>query len=149
MSLAEQFREGAIEFARRKVPYQHRGASAFGCDCTGLIIALARRVGFMKRYELRFYEPDWNIHRGPEHVADNLLLIGDEIPKSEAMPGDIVAFRFGKRLAHTGILIEDNLFVHALAGKGIVSISALHGRKWNTRWAKAYRLNEEKMAKFS
>lgn len=150
MSLAEQFKQGAIDFARRKVPYQHRGTSGFGCDCTGLIIALARRAGFMKRYTLRFYEPDWNMHaRGPEYVANDLLLIADEVPKSEARPGDIVAFRFGKRLAHTGILIENNLFIHAIAGIGRVSISALHGTQWSKRWSKAYRLNEDKMAKFS
>jgi len=127
-----------------KVPYQHRGTTRNGCDCTGLIIGVLKELGYLKNYKLRIYSPDWNLHsKADNYIVEEVSRFANEVPKPEA--GDLVLFYFGKCVAHVGIMIENELFVHCYRKSKRCIASSL----WNSKWAKRihsfYRLNENKL----
>ena len=126
-----------------KVPYQHRGASRRGCDCTGLVIGILRELGYLKEYVIRKYPQDWNLHA----MADNYIL--EELSKFAVAVespeiGDLVLFYFGKCVAHVGIVIENGLFIHCYR-KSRCKTSKLHKSQWTNRVFGYYRLNEDKL----
>jgi len=126
------------------VRYEHRGASRNGCDCTGLIIGALREMGYLKNYKLRSYPPDWNLHaKADNYIVDELSKFGDEIAKPDI--GDLVLFYFGRCVAHVGVIIENNLFVHCHRKSKKVVVSSLYSSQWTRRISGFYRLNEDKL----
>ncbi len=151
MNIQERFIEQAIIWANNHVPYLHRGVTRFGCDCTGLIIGIARELGFMGEYKLRNYSPDWNKHSGAgNYIAEEIGKIANEIPKPQTENGDLVIIRFYKCLAHVGILIDkDNgKFVHSLDRSKRCEYGILKNSEWGRRWEKTFRFDEDKMRTF-
>lgn len=124
------------------VPYEHRGTTQNGCDCTGLIIGAAKEVGLMQDYKLRKYPLDWNIHQIDNYIVDELKRYGYEISKSEIQAGDIIVMRFGMNLSHCGILIDKSkmTFIHCYRTLRKVSYGILRNSKWSKRWEKTFRL---------
>lgn len=147
MTLQQQFAELAIEWARLKVPYQHRGTTRNGCDCTGLLIGIARELGYLKNYELRNYPPDWNLHNGAgNQVIEELKKFGNKIPKSRAGIGDVVVMNFGKCPAHAGIIVNYSMMmVHALSTNRCCAFGKLRNSMWSSRWRYTFRLDENKL----
>jgi cell wall-associated NlpC family hydrolase len=141
----------AIEYASLKVPYQHRGTSRNGCDCTGMLIAIARELGYLKRYVLRKYPPDWNLHAGAgNQVIEELSKVADELSKSKASIGDIAVMAFGKCPAHCGIIVDDQLtMVHSLSTNKCCTYGLLKNSLWQSRWLTTFRLNQEKLKQCS
>lgn len=145
MDLNKQVTEEAIKW--KGVKYQHRSATKQGCDCTGLIVGVMQALGYMKNYKMRKYPSDWNLHA----MADNYIL--EEIERfadkiSDMRSGDIILFRFGKCVAHAGILLENRLFIHnhKRAEKCTLSSMRRNGR-WLERFVGAYRFNIDKILK--
>ena len=127
-----------------KVPYEHRGTTRNGCDCTGLIIGALREVGYLKDYKLRNYPTDWNLHsKADNYIVKEVSKYADKIEKPNA--GDLVLFYFGRCVAHVGVIVEDGLFIHCHRKSRKVKVSSL----WNSQWTKRiygfYRLNESKL----
>jgi len=126
------------------VPYEHRGTTRNGCDCTGLIIGALKELGYMKNYKLRYYSRDWNLHaKAGNYIIDDLSLVANEIEKPDT--GDLVLFHFGRCIAHAGVVIENNLFVHCHRTAKKVCVSSLYNSPWTKRISKFYRLNESKL----
>ena len=127
------------------VKYQHRSTTKQGCDCTGLIVGVMQALGYIKSYKMRKYPSDWNLHS----MADNYIL--EEIEKfadkvSDMKSGDIVLFRFGKCIAHAGILLENKLFIHNHKKAGRCNLSSIRGvNKWAERLMGTYRFNIDKL----
>ncbi len=145
------FKNEAVKWAEAKVRYLHRGFSKFGCDCTGLIIGIAREIGYLGKYDLRIYPPDWNLHSGAgNYIIEELEKVANEIPKNEIVEGDILIFRLAKCLAHVGILVnkDNGMFVHSLVTSKKCTYGILKNSGWGKRWEKAYRLDIEKMKRF-
>lgn len=143
-NLAKIFVSEAANWVR--IPFLHRGITRGGVDCTGLIIAILRELGYMANYELRQYPRDWNLHGGAgNYIEDELVKIANEIPKHETKPGDLILIRFGRCLSHCAIVMPDDLILHAFLTGRMVKYDLLRGPKWTKRWAKTYRLNEEKL----
>lgn len=144
ISLSQLYADRAREWVG--VVYQHRGTTRRGCDCTGLLVGIAQELGLLKNYKLRSYSFDWNLHAGAgNYIVEELKRYSNEIPKSETRVGDILIFRFGKCLAHAGILVAKGLFVHSIAKAKVCKYSVLKNSIWSTRWAKTFRLDERKM----
>jgi cell wall-associated NlpC family hydrolase len=140
--LNQKIAELAIEYADQRVPYEHRGMSRNGCDCTGLLVGILQELGFLKDFVLRDYPADWNMHSGADnYVIEELSKYGDEIPKSQATIGDVPVMTFGKCPAHAGIIISGDLvFVHSLITNGFVRKSLLKNSKWSARWLTTFRM---------
>jgi cell wall-associated NlpC family hydrolase len=131
------------------VKYQHRGTSGEGVDCTGLLIAIAKDLGYLADYQLRPYPPDWNLHSGADdYLLDELDKFADRIGKPDAVRGDIAVIYFGRCPAHAGILTAGwpaPQMIHAHSAAGRVRVAMLKGSPWSRRWYRTYRLNEEKL----
>lgn len=147
-SISEAIADKAIEWAKLGVQFRHRGMSRNGCDCTGLFIGIARELNLLKKFVLRPYKIDWNLHSGASDIITRELdLVSDKIEKHEVKKGDIVVFRFAKCDSHLGLYIENGLFVHCLIRQK-VGFGMLRNSQWSKRWSKTYRFNEEKMSKY-
>jgi len=130
-----------------KVPYQHRGITRNGCDCTGLIIGALRELGYLKNYELRNYSPDWNLHsKADNYIVEEVSRFADKITQPDA--GDLILFYFGRCVAHIGVMIENGLFIHCHRKRGECAVSSLWNSSWTKRIYGFYRLNETKLNGF-
>ncbi len=131
------------------VPYEHRGTTRGGCDCTGLLIGVARELGYLKNYTLRKYPVDWNLHgMADDYITEQLGQFAIRIPNSRASAGDILIFHFGRCLAHCGILVdaEAMLMVHCYRTTKQVAAAVVRNSKWSKTWKETYRLDEKKLA---
>jgi len=148
MDISKEIADKAIEWQKLDIPYRHRGMTRRGCDCTGLIIGIARELKLLKSYSLPQYKMDWNLHAGAsEIIVAQLERVADLVPNSELQRGDIVVFKWGKCNAHVGIYIKDGLFVHSRA-KQKCKYGYLENSEHATRWTKTYRFSERKMSKY-
>jgi cell wall-associated NlpC family hydrolase len=149
MRFGEQFAQQAIQWL--DVPYQHRACTRGGCDCTGLLLGVARELGYLKQYELRNYPQDWNLHgMADNYIAEQLGRFGHVVPNSHAATGDVLIFHLGKCLAHCGILVnaETMLMVHCYRTSRKVARAIVRNSKWSKLWRKSYRIDETKLAQF-
>ena len=134
------------------VKYRHHDFSKNGCDCTGLLIGIAHELGYLRTYDLRMYPKDWNLHAGAgNYICEELERFGYEIPNSDCNDGDIPIFRFGKCLAHAGVIVDmgQRLMVHSFMTAKKCQYAILRNSIWSKRWMKTYRLSSEKMAKYN
>lgn len=150
----DELRKSFAEIAREwvGVRYRHRGITKNGCDCTGMLIGIAKSLGYLAKYKLRMYQRDWNLHSAAsDFVIEELEKFGDEIPNSEMQNGDVVVFRLGKCPAHVGIMVDiaKRLFVHSFFAAKEAKYAILRNSGWSKRWIKTYRLNDEKMALYN
>jgi cell wall-associated NlpC family hydrolase len=137
----------AREWAAERVPYLHRGTTRSGCDCTGLILGIAREMGFLLDYKLREYPPDWNLHGGAgNQVIDELKKFADAVAPHEVVAGDIVLMRFGKCPAHCGIIVEPHIMVHNWRSGRYCRFAMLQNSMWSRRWISTYRFNVKRLA---
>lgn len=149
-TIQKQFADRAKLWAKLKVTYQHMGTSRNGCDCTGLLIGIAKEFGYLKNYELRKYPPDWNLHAGAgNQIIEELNKFTDKIKKNQVGIGDIAVMAFGKCPAHCGIIVADNmLMVHSLATNKKCMFSLLKNSMFSKRWVATYRINETKLKNY-
>jgi cell wall-associated NlpC family hydrolase len=133
------------------VPYEHRGTTRRGCDCTGLIIGALRELGYLRDYKLRNYPRDWNLHaKADNHIVEEVEKVADKVSTSDI--GNLVLFHFGKCVAHIGVVIENGLFIHCFLTAGKCTTSSLWNSLWTKRMVKDengkpifYELNETKL----
>lgn len=145
-NLGEAIARLAREWAAAKVPYQHRGTTRGGCDCTGLVIGIARELGYLADYELRQYPPDWNLHAGAgDQVIEELAKYAGPVDRGRAQPGDIAVMNFGKCPAHCGIIVAPLLMVHCWRDGGGCKYGRLASSPWGRRWSHTYRFDREKL----
>jgi peptidoglycan DL-endopeptidase CwlO len=89
------------------VPYRWGGASPSGFDCSGLVMYVYAQLGIsLPHYTVAQY------HRG---VA---------VSRGQLQPGDLVFF---DGLAHVGIYIGNNQFIHAPHTGDVVKVSSITG----------------------
>lgn len=126
------------------VKYEHRGTTRKGCDCTGLIIGILQELGYIKDYKLRKYPPDWNLHAfADDHITEEVVKVAYKIAKPDI--GDLVLFYIGRCVAHIGVVIENDLFIHCHRRSKKCIISSLWNSQWTKRIVGFYRLNEDKL----
>ena len=130
------------------VKYQHRSITKFGCDCTGLLIGVMQSLGYAKKYKLRMYPRDWNLHSmANNYVVKEIEKVATKVV-GKKQPGDLILFDEGKCTSHIGIMIEGDLFVHSLRKNRKCVIGKLTNSRWSKRVANYYRLNLEKIKRY-
>ena len=109
------------------VPYRSGGSSKHGTDCSGMVYQICRKV-------YRVLVP-----RNSEEMKRNSL----KVSKSKLQAGDLVFFsstRHPKRVAHVGIYLKDNKFIHASTTKGVI-ISSLKEDYYKKHWMQGGRIH--------
>jgi len=142
------FANEARRWAVKKIPYRHMGTTEKGCDCTGLIIGVLNKLGKIKKYKLKKYKFDWNIHSGASDIiTEELLKIGDFV--FDRKIGDLFVFRFGKCNSHVGVFLGGYQFAHSVSHARYCQIGIVKNSMWHKRLTGVIRLNEEKMAQYT
>lgn len=93
-SLGEEVAVRAIALVGK--PYRYGGADLDGFDCSGLVFYIYHELG------IDVPRSAAEQHRSTMHIKRDAML-----------PGDLVFFRIRHRIAHVGIYVGDNRFVHA------------------------------------
>ncbi len=93
-------------------PYRYTGSSPQGFDCSGFVKYVYEYAGISL----------------PRTAAEQYNY-GTKISVQEAMPGDIVAFKDGGYISHTGIYLGNNQFISSTSSRG-VQITSIYGPYW-------------------
>jgi cell wall-associated NlpC family hydrolase len=128
-------REALVKEARewRNTPYRGWSRAKFwGTDCIGLVVGVYQNCGFITAEEAdRAIPKGYSLQIG-QHQADTEYISGiakyfDEIPEVELRPGDVVMFKLktGHAFAHSGIVTQWPLMIHAVAHGGVRDADAL------------------------
>lgn len=112
-------------------PYLHRGRiKGVGVDCAMLIASVFEARGLIPRVEVA-YTRDWYLHRDEEVFLGYVERFAVRLPSVDlALPGDIALYRFGRCVAHGGLLLDGGSvpswrIIHAHVDVGQVTIE--HG----------------------
>lgn len=121
-------------------PYLHQAsARGEGADCLGLVRGVWRAVLGGEPEPAPRYTPDWNerafLRTGAEPLLEAARRNFAERARDCAEPGDVLVFRVALDgpAKHCGILVEDDRFIHAYAGRAVVE--SAYGRWWRDRLA--------------
>ncbi|MFP5358815.1 MAG: C40 family peptidase [Gammaproteobacteria bacterium] len=107
-------------------PYRYGGSSPAGFDCSGLVQYVYAQSGRKTPRTAR-----------EQHRAARV------IPLAEALPGDLLFYRFGDRgVDHVAIYLGDGQAVHAPANGKAVIVAAVDLAFWRRRFVSAGRLLE-------
>ncbi|MFZ8832364.1 MAG: LysM peptidoglycan-binding domain-containing protein [Thermodesulfobacteriaceae bacterium] len=131
-ALREKFLELSRQYANVKYRFGGEGNGALDCS------AFVQRV----YSELGIKLPRSSYHQ---------YLVGQEVDKSELIPGDLVFFKTSKRapVTHVGIYIGDNKFVHVSSKRRGFAIDSLDDPYFRARFVGAKRvLNGEVLQYF-
>lgn len=123
------------------VPYKHNGRNADGIDCLGLVSE------FLSDNEVNIpdgdgekIEKDW-YKSDPERYVRGLSSYGEKIESmNDLEPLDIICFCIdGEHITHSGVVINDNKFIHILDGRQ-VTVNRLNHRFWRKKFACGFRV---------
>lgn len=102
-------------------PWQHfQCCKQVGVDCAHLIIGIGKAVSVLPEdFQVPYYSPQWFVNtENPTLLVDTLYHFNFRSkPLESQLPGDIIVFRIGKKLCHVGLLLEDDMFIHARASR--------------------------------
>lgn len=105
-------------------PYRQLGATkGAAVDCSMLLVRAVIDAGIVEEFDPRPYPPLWFMHQNDERYVNWLEVMC--APVLVPQPGDIVAVRFGRAFAHSGLIIDSEHLVHAFAQEGICCVSPL------------------------
>lgn len=97
-------------------PYHHQAAvKGAGVDCAMFIKAVFEEAALIPKTPMPDYSPQWHLHHSTELLVKRLLRHAVEIDQATALPGDIVALKFGQTHSHCAIVLETGwpLIAHA------------------------------------
>jgi len=119
-------------------PYRHQASAlGAGCDCLGLLRGVWRSVVGAEPIKMPPYRADWrdktNAH-ALQQAADEFLVVSNGEPRA----GDVILFKMlrSQPPKHCGIMIADNVFVHAQEQIGVVEANLTD--PWQRRVAGIY-----------
>ena len=121
-------------------PYRHQASvRGAGCDCLGLVRGVWRTVVGEERATPPPYTPDWAQLSGSETLLDAARHYLNELPRAQARPGDVLAFRLRPDLpvTHLGILGSPSTFIHAYWRRGVCESALIPF--WQRRHSHSFR----------
>lgn len=112
-----------------------------GCDCLGLVRGVWAEVTGRLTEDPGPYAPDWAERSGAERLIQAARRhCGEPLSLDQALPGDIVLFRWrdGMAAKHAGILSGPDRFIHAYDQAGVVESPLV--ASWRRRIAAVHRI---------
>jgi cell wall-associated NlpC family hydrolase len=107
-----------------RTPYHHMGrVKGGGTDCLMLLAEVYEAAGVIPHIDVRFYPPDWNLHRDAERYLGGLMPYAREID-GPPRRGDVAIFKFGRCFAHGVIVVSWPRLIHAWCDAGVVYADA-------------------------
>ena len=100
----------------KNTPYKYGGASLSGADCSGFVQQMYARA----------------LNKKVPRTTIEQVKIGYKIGKNSLRAGDLILFRIGKGVRHSGIMLDSKRFIHSSSSHG-VTISSL-----KPYWEKKY-----------
>jgi len=102
-------------------PYHsHARLKGVGVDCAQLPAAVYHAVGLAPEITPE-YPPDWMLHRDEETFLSYVLPHAQEITADQALPGDLIIWRYGRTYSHSAIIIDLPEVVHAvMRGRAVI-----------------------------
>jgi len=95
-------------------PFRHQcDAKGAGVDCAMWIVRAFVDCGVVEPFDPRPYPRLWFLHKSEELYLGWLNRFAEEIPAEEAKPGDIVIYKYGQCFSHAGMIVSDQLLIHA------------------------------------
>ena len=113
------------------VPWQHQGRTRLGVDCAGLIVLVAKALGF-SQYDSTSYQRRALGRDFMTHFRANMA----QRPVADARPGDVLLFRDSAFPCHVTILAERGgvpTLIHAHAQRRRVVEEPLEQGDWMDR----------------
>lgn len=98
-------------------PYKYGGNSFSGIDCSGFTRVVYKNV----------------FHKNIPRTTREQATIGKRVSRSDLRVGDIVLFKTGKNVRHSGIIIEGNRFIHSGTSTGVI-VSSLDNPYWKSHY---------------
>ena len=105
-------------------PYRYGGSGPKVFDCSGLVYYSYRAAGV-------------EVPRTSVQQFRESTMIGID----EARPGDLLFFRYDRKVSHVGIYLGDRQFVHAPSTGGRVSVQSLQQAHYRDRFVGAGRID--------
>ncbi len=121
-------------------PYRHQASlKGVGCDCLGLIRGVWRATVGAEPERAPPYSRDWAEASGDETFARAARSHLVEIEPAQAMPGDVLLFRYAPRYPakHAAIVTASEAMVHAHDGECVTEVAIAPW--WRRRIAYAFR----------
>lgn len=125
-------------------PWQHQACvKGAGVDCAMLVAGIARNVGLLDEEKMKLipnYPKDWHFHQDfalLPHIMEELGC--KEKNKKYMRAGDILVFKIGRVPSHLGLLLEDNIFIHAYTGGNNVVVKNSLAAQWTDRLEQVYK----------
>lgn len=88
-------------------PYHDMGRiKGVGVDCATVIAMVFEEAGLEGEFAIPNYSPQWYMHRNEELYLKQVLDRALEIAEADALPGDVVLYRFGRCFAHGAIIVD-------------------------------------------
>ncbi len=141
MSMTDEQRAAVVAEAIswERTPWRHMArVKGAGVDCGIYVLEVFERCGLIPHYEPEPYPHDWHMHRSEERylkVVERFC-----VPTVEALPGDIVTFRWGHCVSHGAIVISWPEVIHAYVDHGVIRDDVVHNRVLAKRLAGMYTL---------
>ena len=107
-------------------PYHHQASmQGIGTDCLGLVRGVYRTLYGAEAAAVPGYSSDWAEASGRETMWDAARLHLIETSVAQALPGDMLLFRWRPRAVakHVGILSAPQHLVHACEGVAVCEIT--------------------------
>ncbi|MEQ8825483.1 MAG: NlpC/P60 family protein [Filomicrobium sp.] len=123
-------------------PYHHQASrKGIGTDCLGLVRGVWRDVCGDEPQAPPPYSRDWTV--GGETLLAAARHHFDEVPATEATPGDVLVFRYRPNLPakHCGVLVTPTRFIHATEGAAVSEVP--FSNWWRRRVAGVFRFPNE------
>ncbi len=80
-------------------------------DCGMLLVRVFVDLGFAPPFDPRPYKPDWHLHRTAALYVAWLEKYSHKTNIGRL--GDIAMYKYGRHASHGGIIVSDDLIVHA------------------------------------
>jgi cell wall-associated NlpC family hydrolase len=109
-----------------KTPWRHASAvKGAGVDCGRLLIEVYANCGLIDRFTPDYYPQDFALHSSEERFLMNIERYAKEV--SDAEPGDLAVWKFGRCFSHAAIVIDYPTIIHAKIDEGVLLDLANHG----------------------
>ncbi len=95
-----------------RTPYAHAAdIKGVGVDCAMILVRVFHDLKLVPKFDPRPYPPDFYMNQEEQKYLNWVKEYCGEV--TEALPGDILTFQFGRCVSHAGICIGWPWMIHA------------------------------------